>query len=639
MTISAEVILDSISDQGIRLTTLELTYPRFIHAEFMTHRSFCLAGDARLDFELPGKSSSGTRRVYSMTIKDFVDKWESGAAAGKAPRHNGNYLSLPSRASYSASEIAKILGFVSALNLNDACRKGLVSGAEKLAGQWVASAEAWEQWRNKTGSRRFSIRKRLAAMLIRQIDETTGQIRLSKVVAVQRSGLKNVYTLRTRNYEVTGSADHLIFTERGWVRIGDLIVGQDKVATYKYGTGLKEDPFKKIDGKWVNRWNNSVRDEVAARQGHRCVETNEPLTSDFHIHHVQPRHKRPDLAFDITNVVALNPEAHRALHGIQGWQKGVPLQSGFETVEDISLRGEEETFDLEIAGEFPNFFANGIVVHNSRNAASSRAIPVTKVLEQVMTNPAMPIRWGLYGKGMQDHGEMSELGAARAKTNWLKARDAAVKHVQEMVQGTEPPHKQIVNRLLEPFMHMTVIVTATEWNNFLHLRDDSAAQPEMQELARQVKKAIKDSVPSRLAPGMWHLPYVFNEDIDDTIKDMTPAIQMGVFSEESLTSLAIERGIKISAARCARVSYLNHDKKRPTFEEDLNTFNILTKGGKLHGSPLEHQATPDIWTNDGWAEPHYHGNFRGWVQYRKTWVGENVAGHEKPQMVAEFTLD
>jgi len=600
--IQAKVIADSVSGFGARLTTLQLRYPRFIHAEFMTHRVFCLAGDARLDFDMPAKSHGRSRRVHSMTIREFVNKWLDGSEEHRTPRHSGKFLSLPSRSYYTAKEVANELGLASANNLNNACRLGKVADAEKQAGQWVAPAESWEAYRNNNGTRSYSLRSRLAEMNIRQINEATGEIQTSKVVNVQRSGVKQVFEVSTTNYKVAGSKDHLVFTQRGWVRIGDLVVGEDHLRTYKYGTGVKSDPFRKINGRWVNRWNLEVRDDVAARQNYLCANTGEPLTSDFHIHHVLPRHQRPDLAFDINNVIAVNPEAHKQLHGTQGWQTGVPLQSGLEVVTSIVLRGEEETFDLEIAGEFPNFFANGIVVHNSRNASSSRAIPVWKVVDQVRDEPAAPIHWGRNQSGMQAQAQLEDKQREEVKALWGMAARTAARYAAQMEDLGA--HKQIVNRILEPFTFISVVVTSTEWANFMALRAHPDAQPEIQALALAMRKAMDHSQPKmRGARGMlkdaydWHLPYIKSEEVEE-------------FHDRPVF-LA-----KLSAARCARVSYNNHDGTAPSIENDLKLFERLVGSKPLHASPTEHQAYP-LDSSEEWVK-----NFRGWKQFRsivETW--------------------
>lgn len=609
--VRAEILADSISIEGRRLTTLELRYPRFVHSELMTHRTFCLAGDSRLDFELPGGGKNGVRRVHHMTIKEFVDKWIDGSAEHEASRHNGRYLSLPNRGDFSASEVAEALGFKSTVNLNAACRTGKVCGAVKKEGQWYAPADAWETWRNLTGGRRrFSLRERLGYMAIRQMDEKTQQIRLSRVKNVQRSGLKEVFEVRTRNYTVSGSKDHLVFTHRGWVRIEDLRVGSDEIYTYKYGTGVSHDPFKKIDGRWVSRWAKEVRDEVSDRQKGLCAETGLPLKRGFHIHHVIPRHQRPDLAFDINNVVAVNAEAHHKIHGTQGWQKGVLLTTGLETVESVSFRGVEETFDLEIEGEFPNFFANGVVVHNSRNASSSRAIPVERLIQDVIDDPAIPTHWGKNQPGMQAREEheakvrglwpflksgdcylpwtalelvqgcpvhVFDWGAQEA---WLNARNFAVAQARFFAEAGY--HKQIANRLLEPFAHINVVLTATEWDNFFKLRLHADAEPHIQALAQAMKEAMDGSKPKMLSASEWHLPYVTAED------------------KGSLSDLKY-----ISVARCARVSYKTHDGKPTDPAKDLALGHQLATSG--HWSPFEHQAHPQQGRS---------ANFRGWRSFR-----------------------
>jgi thymidylate synthase ThyX len=57
------------------------------------------------------------------------------------------------------------------------------------------------------------------------------------------------------------------------------------------------------------------------------------------------------------------------------------------------------TFELE----YPRFIHGELMTHRlfSRNAASSRAIPINKMMDQVLTAPAMPVEWGLNKSGMQ----------------------------------------------------------------------------------------------------------------------------------------------------------------------------------------------------------------------------------------------
>lgn len=248
----------------------------------------------------------------------------------------------------------------------------------------------------------------------------------------------------------------------------------------------------------------------------------------------------------------------------------------------------------------------------SRNSASSRAIPVEKQLAKIKDDPFIPIYWGKNQSGMQAAVELDEVSIKLAKMDWLVARDMAVSQVQSLLQlGL---HKQITNRLLEPFMWQTVIVTATEWSNFFALRANPDAQPEIRVIAEMMKKLYETSEPLLLKQGEWHLPYIQPEERD------------GVFELS-------EEARKISAARCARVSYLTHDGNRD-LAADLILYERLVGGG--HMSPLEHVATPagfkrvmdsigqEYATEAEAKKPRpYYGNFHGWKQLRKFIVGEH----------------
>lgn len=283
---------------------------------------------------------------------------------------------------------------------------------------------------------------------------------------------------------------------------------------------------------------------------------------------------------------------------------------------------------------YPRFIHAEFMTHRafSRNAASSRAIPIEKMIEQVEKDPAVPERWGLNGKGMQDHGEMSDEGVLRARVQWLHGRDMMVMRARNMLQLQEQPHKQIVNRLLEPWAHITVIVTATEWKNFFMLRNHPDADPTFAVLAAKMQYAYETSTPTPRDDGDWHLPYVDQDDVDAVLLHVfnpdTDVIQP-VFGTGDLEDIVTDMCLKISVARCARVSYLNHDGKRSQIEEDLKMYERLVGAFPMHASPAEHQATPDKRAKNGpyeltwWETRHEHGNFVGWRQHRKMLVGEN----------------
>jgi hypothetical protein len=192
----------------------------------------------------------------------------------------------------------------------------------------------------------------------------------------------------------------------------------------------------------------------------------------------------------------------------------------------------------------------------------------------------------------------------------LNSREQMLARLEEIEAATKEKkrpdgwlnvHKQVANRLLEPFMWHTVIVTATEWDNFWHLRAHPDAQPEIQRTAMLMKEAYDASTPAELGAGEWHLPLIDEVDRD--------ALEGKPGGEEDL--------IKISAGRCARVSYLTHAGKRD-HGADIGLHDSLVESG--HMSPLEHPARP--LEAEELEAGEFCGNFRGWRQYRKDFAHE-----------------
>lgn len=259
----------------------------------------------------------------------------------------------------------------------------------------------------------------------------------------------------------------------------------------------------------------------------------------------------------------------------------------------------------------------------SRNAGSSRARPSAKIIEQVLMEPWGPIHWGANEPGMQANAEL--IGGIREEAQYvwnMAAEDTANRARRLVALGA---HKQIVNRLLEPFTYIDVLVSATDFANWFMLRDHPDAQPEIQELARLMKFEYEQSIPNPVHLGEWHLPYITDEDWE-AVKRMRKVGR--ITRDEPWYEEKLEIVRKISVARCARVSYKAFDGNVAPIEEDLKLFERLLVSQPLHASPAEHQATPDICTHDemGWTNPHLHGNFRGWCQYRKMLPNEFLPG-------------
>jgi thymidylate synthase ThyX len=244
---------------------------------------------------------------------------------------------------------------------------------------------------------------------------------------------------------------------------------------------------------------------------------------------------------------------------------------------------------------YPRFIHAELMTHRvfTRNAASSRAIPVNKMIEAVLANPAMPVEWGTAKSGMQAGPALQGEEARGAAETWRAAMRSAVGFTHELL--TRGVHKQIANRLIEPFSHITTLVTATEWENFFALRAHADAQPEFQDLAwYPMLDAFLESVPTPLAAGEWHVP----------------------FGDRMPPELSEPERLRVATARCARISYL-------TFEGEINVADDFRLHDRLrdagHWSPFEHCAR--AMDAPGWS-----GNFHGWEQYRKLFPAENRSG-------------
>lgn len=245
-----------------------------------------------------------------------------------------------------------------------------------------------------------------------------------------------------------------------------------------------------------------------------------------------------------------------------------------------------------------------------RNAASSRAIPAAKLRQRVIDAPFIPGHWGKNQAGMQAQQEVEDQQAALEW--WLRGRDLMAAHHEEGERlGL---HKQVVNRVIEPWMMITIIVTATDWANFFHLRRHPDAEPNFFRLADLMWEAYLDSTPTYVRTGGWHLPYIKEDDYEACLQlykeNPTPQVS------NDLGTLALLR--KVSTGRCARVSYLTHAGVRDV-REDIALHDKLLgsfeSGGPGHFSPFEHPC-------EALGSARRIGPFQGWRQYRKLFPNE-----------------
>ena len=335
---------------------------------------------------------------------------------------------------------------------------------------------------------------------------------------------------------------------------------------------------------------------------------------------------------------------------------------------------------------YPRFIHAELMTHRlfSRNSASSRAIPFEKMVKMVEEDPFIPIAWQKDHKGMQgteyftnerisNYSEYLDGNEVvyQLEEEWLEARNCAIEQAKNMNQlGLT---KQICNRLLEPFMWHTVLVTATEYDNFFELRcpqytvswypssipealeptqasfksrkdaikytegecnnwkeqdwrnsNESQAEIHIQALAEAMWDAMNESTPKELRAGEWHIP--FGDRVDEKeLNKLMPEIQPASLNWyiEQLTMLKL----KISTARCARLSYMTFDGEID-YEKDIQLHDRLLADG--HASPFEHVSrclTEEEYNalgkmildpvkgyifEKGWVD-----NFKGFVSYRR----------------------
>ena len=196
--------------------------------------------------------------------------------------------------------------------------------------------------------------------------------------------------------------------------------------------------------------------------------------------------------------------------------------------------------------EYPRFILAELNTHRmlSKNSASSRAIPVTKLRKHISEYPATPVYWGKNKAGMSATEEVDDIEFA--KRLWNDAKEWSLL-ISEAMSDKCDLHKQIANRITEPFVTMKTVISGTEWANFYHLRDDPAAQPEFRVLARLMREAHDKSIPTLLRAGEWHLPYIeYSRDQGG---------KMRYFNDDK--EITLDDAKIISASCCAQVSYRN----------------------------------------------------------------------------------
>ncbi len=286
------------------------------------------------------------------------------------------------------------------------------------------------------------------------------------------------------------------------------------------------------------------------------------------------------------------------------------------------------TYELE----YPRFIHGEFMTHRefSRNAASSRAIPISAVIENILKNPATPVWYGEKQTGMQANKQLDSDTIALV-IQVLEATRGCVIEAARVLDQLKL-HKQITNRILEPFQMIKVIVTSTSYDNFMWLRNHKDTQPELQVLAQKMEEAESDFLDYvYIRKGDWHLPYVNckYEYVYNMEKERDFVVQ--TFYDENDNKLKLEEALQVSASCCAQISYRKNDA---SFEKAKDIFDRLIHSDRVHASPTEHQAraitrmnnpmdyfqiegVTGLYKQDEGVYIPTSGNLKGFVQYRQ----------------------
>jgi len=272
------------------------------------------------------------------------------------------------------------------------------------------------------------------------------------------------------------------------------------------------------------------------------------------------------------------------------------------------------TFELD----YSRMIHSELMTHRefSRNAQSSRAVPVPKTLE-INKEWVRPLVWAKNQPGMSSTEELEGIALESVKALWDASAKSAFAYSKAMADAGL--HKQYANRQTEGVSRIKVVVTSTEFDNFFWLRDDpDAAQPEVVALARAMQDAMADAEVLTIGEDDWHVPYITRKINEDGCI---------IYLDAEFNELTKEDAIKISASCCAQVSYRNLNE---TKEKALEIYDRLFSGAKPHLSPVEHQACaidgPNEIGHGEWTKGITHrtrngtycsGNFKEFVQYRQ----------------------
>lgn len=266
------------------------------------------------------------------------------------------------------------------------------------------------------------------------------------------------------------------------------------------------------------------------------------------------------------------------------------------------------------------------VLHNS--CQSSRAVPVAKMIQSVEENPFIPYYWQKPHKGMQGYEYYTnENKISQLREEWLNARDNAVITAKKLQNEVS---KQTINRLLEPFMYVKMVLTGTEFGNFFNQRCPIFLNNKGNKVKSRTGLGFGVDFTSTKGQADIHLQILAEMMHNEMYYNSNPVESFEHIPYDIGKEYPLEARLHYSASQCARISFTTiTDDKQFSLERNLQLAQGLIVEG--HAEPFSHQAIgmndntynkfsrtflKDLTDDEPVIEYGWCRKMRGWVSHR-----------------------
>jgi thymidylate synthase (FAD) len=255
------------------------------------------------------------------------------------------------------------------------------------------------------------------------------------------------------------------------------------------------------DRTLIGAWTRQIAPQVHKKFNYICQSCGEQ-GGDLHAHHLVPVFADESLAYVFDNLVSVCKDCHEYIHSQnqevefaqnftlitepKHWQdkpkpSGRKLMAHPVKVVKVEFLGMQMTYDLEVAGQWHNFVANGMVVHNSFRYTGTRILSVAEgktEVEEVFYLRPLGAYTDRQGKKYQ-----YTLEQRQQDLDWCY--QACIRYQERIDQGFSEEHA----RGLIPFdvrQHWVMSANVRSLMHLLDLRWKADAQLEAQKLCEVI---------------------------------------------------------------------------------------------------------------------------------------------------------